>query len=296
LPGSAQCEAIRAGEPLPAGLVEPEPQYIPAGSGVQSVSLDLASIGAVLQPGTTYHYRVIASSGGAPTVQGPDQTFTTPPAGPFIVSESASHIAEHDATLEAQINPNGLESAYEFQIDTNGSYNYTKPVCPLGECEAISVGEPLPAGLVEPQPQYIPAGSGDQTVSLDLASIGAVLQPGTIYHYHVIAANNGGPTVDGPDQTFTTEPISARPLGVATPSGTNGGNQPGTSSMPAGSGGSSSTAGGTPLVALLQKAVEPKPLTKAQKLSKVLKQCEKEPKRKRASCEKEYGKGEKARK
>jgi hypothetical protein len=74
--------------------------------------------------------------------------FLTTPAlaavgAPTIEGESVSNVTEHDATLEAQIDPEGLETAYEFQIDTNGSYDYTKSACPLGECEAISVGEPL---------------------------------------------------------------------------------------------------------------------------------------------------------
>jgi hypothetical protein len=133
---------------------------------------------------------------------------------PVIESEAVTNLTEHDATLQAQINSNGLETAYEFQIDTNGSYNYTKPDCPLGECDSITVGEPLPAGLVEPKPEYIPAGSGDQTVSLDLATIGATLQPSTTYHYKVIAKSGGFPAgypmVQGPDQTFTTPPTAPR--------------------------------------------------------------------------------------
>ena len=130
---------------------------------------------------------------------------------PSIDGVSASNITEHNATLEAQINPNGLETAYQFQIDTNGNYNYTKSVCPLGECEAISVGEPLPAGLVEPEAEHIPAGSGDQPASLDLANIGATLQPGTMYHYRVLASNGSGPMVQGLDQTFTTSSSAATP-------------------------------------------------------------------------------------
>jgi hypothetical protein len=129
---------------------------------------------------------------------------------PVIESESAASVTATDATLEAKIDTNGLYTAYEFQIDTNAGYDYTKANCPLpvpgyAECESISVGEPLPAGLVEPSPEHIPAGSGAQSVSLDLASIGATLRPATTYHYRVIASS-GGEVVNGPDQTFTTLP------------------------------------------------------------------------------------------
>jgi hypothetical protein len=130
---------------------------------------------------------------------------------PVIESEYVSNITPTDATLNATISPNGLHTVYEFQIDTDASYNYTQMVCPLpvpgyAQCMAIGVGEPLPAGLVEPSPEEMPAGlQGGQTVSLDLASIGATLQPGVTYHFRVIAANTSdGQVVYGPDQTFTT--------------------------------------------------------------------------------------------
>ncbi len=135
---------------------------------------------------------------------------------PVIESESAAHIASTDATLAAQINTDNLFTAYEFEIDTNASYNYTKADCPLpvpgyAQCDSIAVGEPLPAGLVEPWPEFIAPGSGTESVSLDLASIGATLQPATTYHYRVIASN-GGPIAEGPDQTFTTLPPGAPPV------------------------------------------------------------------------------------
>jgi hypothetical protein len=60
--------------------------YVPGGSTAQSVSLDLTSIGMTLQPGTTYHYRVLVATRiqtedttqwETPPTYGADQTFTT---------------------------------------------------------------------------------------------------------------------------------------------------------------------------------------------------------------------------
>jgi hypothetical protein len=135
---------------------------------------------------------------------------------PAIESESATNVTMTDATLDAAIDPNGLYTAYEFQIDTSASYDYTKFACPLplpgyAQCMAIIDGPPLPAGLVEPEPAYISAASGSQLVSLDLAGIGATLQPDTTYHYRVIASN-GGQMAQGPDQTFTTLSASLPPV------------------------------------------------------------------------------------
>ena len=129
---------------------------------------------------------------------------------PSIESESATNITSTNATLEAQINPQGRDTGYEFQIDTNGSYHYTQPACPpivpgSVQCMAIIVGESLLPGLVEPPPGEIPAATGDRLVSVDLAGIGTTLQPSTTYHFRVIASN-GGQIVEGPDRTFTTTP------------------------------------------------------------------------------------------
>lgn len=276
------CFAI-SGFPLPSAT-------IPAGFGDQTVRVDINSAGKTLRPGTWYEYAVTASdadgevtgynAGEGPGIGrnfaggGGEQNFKTLSAGdgqPSIEGESASKVTEHDATLEAQINTYGLYTAYEFQIDTNGSYNYTKPNCPLGVCDSISVGEPLPAGLVEPKPEYIPAESGDRSVSLNLATIGTTLQPGTTYHYKVIASNYSGPTVEGPDQTFTTPEDMVQPPSTNTttssPSGADQPAGPSNGGQPAGSGGSSSSSPSSPtpgvgvLGAETGKASEPKPIT-----------------------------------
>lgn len=64
---------------LPGNSAEP--------SATQSAGLDLSSAGVALQPGTTYHYRVLVArrvqtedtiQWEPPTVYGADQTFTTP--------------------------------------------------------------------------------------------------------------------------------------------------------------------------------------------------------------------------
>ncbi len=129
-----------------------------------------------------------------------------------IDSVWVSNVTETDATLNAKIDPNGLYTAYEFQIDTNARYDYTQHGCPLSipgraSCQLIVVGKPLPPGLVEPKPESIPAGVfGDQTVGVEMASIGATLRPETTYHYRVMASNGeeGGGGGVSLDQTFTT--------------------------------------------------------------------------------------------
>ena len=50
---------------------------------------------------------------------------------PAIESESVSHVSEHDATLKAQIETGGIYTGYQFEIDTNSSYNFTRFACPF---------------------------------------------------------------------------------------------------------------------------------------------------------------------
>lgn len=193
------CELIM-NVPLPSGKL--------LGSFVsQSVSLDLNGAGVTLTPGGEYGYSVTATN-AAGSVEGSWHQFEPPlQAPPSIESESAAHITPTDATLEAQINPNGAATAYFFEIDTIRSDNFTHPNCPFGPCESITVGPPLPAGLIEPPLEEIPALTGSQSVKVDMASIGATLQPGTTYFYRVIAHDAFSyqyPPAYGPEQSFTT--------------------------------------------------------------------------------------------
>jgi hypothetical protein len=224
---------------------------------------------------------------------------------PSIAGVSVSGITEHDATLEAQIDPNGLETIYEFHI--------ASPACQsewpiVGPCFAIS-GFALPSAT-------IPAGSGDQTIRVDINSADKTLQPGTWYEYAVTASNAAGKVTgynadEGPgigrnfaggggEQNFKTlltshGPISegvSVPLNTAepsatlvvgeSPSGTGGNGLLGTSSTQPGSGVSPST----PLVARFVKAGESKVSIEAQKLAKALRLCEQKPRGRRA-CEKQ---------
>jgi hypothetical protein len=280
-PDNGECESITVGEQLPAGLVEPEPQYIPAGSGSGTlVSLDLSSIGATLQPDTTYHFRVLAADGGSPTVRGPDETFTTPPVPPTIENERTSGVTEHDATLEAQIQTNGYYTGYKFQLYNESypdSYNFVQDCAfeppEWGLCREEYAWVP-PLGVYESGSQYIPAGSGAQSVSLDLASIGVTLEPGSTYHYRLLAADSGQ-IVRGAVQEFPTPSPSTAPP----PSSSSGGVQPVNSPSVPG--------------ALTQESISTAPITptkpkargKVSKLNQALRACERETKKRRARCE-----------
>lgn len=214
-PGRANCLWISIGKPGEG--------QIAAGYGGQTVSLELTG----LSPGSIYYYWVVAtnSAGSTETPHGerPETgqpgrreigSFVMPPAPvspvPEVDSESISDMTAGDATLQAQINPEGQAAYYQFQIVSESSEFASEIECPLTSEPLICLRTPtrgaLPIG-------YLSAGSDDQSVSLDLAQAGITLKPGTTYHYRIIVAPAvqtedtiewKGPSEYGPDKTFTT--------------------------------------------------------------------------------------------
>ena len=131
---------------------------------------------------------------GTPEGIGGFSPSATPPPNtrPAIDEESASHITQQDATLEAQIDPEGLQTKYEIWI--------ADPCTAPMECIRDVV---VATGT-------LPANSTEESVSVDLAASGAKLniEPGTRYGYQVLASNAAGET-EGELQTFTTLPAEA---------------------------------------------------------------------------------------
>ncbi len=151
------------------------------GSGFEDHAVSVAVAGLTVR--TTYHFRVVATNeceaGRQCTLAGPDQTYTTLPPT-FVDSESVSDVSATSATLEAEINPLGTPTTYEFRYGPSAACG--------GECVV-----PVPAGSVG-------AGMSDVTVTEHVQSLTA----GSTYHYRVIASNALG-TVEGEPRSFTTQ-------------------------------------------------------------------------------------------
>jgi hypothetical protein len=163
------------------GSVAPQPDAKAVPGGQQTVTQTLTG----LQPGTTYHFALVATNfGGAETV-GPDETFTTRPLAPPVIGTGiAEAIGQTGATLTGAVGPEGLATSYSFEYGTSAAYGSSWPTL------AVSVG----------------SGSATEAVAVEVTG----LQPGVTYHYRLVANNEDGASY-GADQTFTTQgyPVSS---------------------------------------------------------------------------------------
>jgi hypothetical protein len=150
---------------------------------------------ANLTPSTTYHYRFVVENGSGKTY-GADHTFTTAGLTPPAVSTgAASGVTTTSVTLSGVVDPESLQTSYEFQLGETAEYGGAQIFGNAG------------------------GGAGEESVATTLS----YLVPGATYHYRVVATNVDGTTY-GADRTFTTpavpSPISqltASPLIAFTP-------------------------------------------------------------------------------
>lgn len=237
---------------------------------------------------------------------GEDSPYETCPASktpPAIDSESVSNVSSTDATLEAQVNPHEASSGvyYQFQLVADASEYASEILCPAklppssDGCQGTESASALPIGFI---PGETLQPGVDRAASLDLASAGVTLEPGTTYHYRVLLARRvesedtiewEPPAIFGPDRTFTTQASTVGPIGVTGPSPTSGEDQQGTASTPGGLGGISSFSSANVNAPDPQAGRTTKlgPMATAQMLGKALKACAKKPRSERAACRKQ---------
>jgi hypothetical protein len=109
---------------------------------------------------------------------------------PGVSTSNASSITFSSAILFGSVNPNGQVTNYVFQYGTTSGYGGQTPLAP----------------------------AGNGTISIRLSQAVAGLQPGTTYHYRIVAVNSSG-TANGKDHTFKTAsvPLSVQIAGVPNP-------------------------------------------------------------------------------
>jgi hypothetical protein len=146
----------------------PDAAGIGTGTSPLPVDADLSGLDA----GAIYHFRLVAVyPGGA--AKGDDTTVQT--LGPEIHAEWAQSVVRTEATLKAEINPSELPTTFHIEYGHDTSYGHSSPELSVGSDGANHL-----AGLFLDE-----------------------LEPGTAYHWRVVASNSAA-TSTGPDREFTT--------------------------------------------------------------------------------------------
>jgi hypothetical protein len=97
---------------------------------------------------------------------------------PTVTTGNANNITQTSAKLHGTVKPNNEATTWHFELGTTTAYGTNTPE----------------QGPIQP-------GAGSTNVEFDVGA----LQPGTVYHYRLVASNPAG-TIPGKDKTFTTRP------------------------------------------------------------------------------------------
>jgi hypothetical protein len=109
---------------------------------------------------------------------------------PTVATSGASNATYSSVIAYGYVNPHGLATGYVFQYGTTSGYGGQTPLAP----------------------------AGNGTISIKLSQTITGLQPGTTYHYRIVAVSPAG-TTNGGDRTFKTAsvPLSVQITGVPNP-------------------------------------------------------------------------------
>ena len=109
---------------------------------------------------------------------------------PTVTTGAAKAVKGASATLQGTVNPNGVATTYHIDYGLTSGYDQSTP--------------------------ETSAGSGTTPVAVSAGITG--LEPGTLYHYRVVATTVTG-SADGPDRTFRTKkPVISGVTFTGTPS------------------------------------------------------------------------------
>jgi hypothetical protein len=159
------------------------------GAGAGTANSGVSATLSGLTPGTTYHYRLEATSAGG-TADGADGIFTTASSvPPAATTSAATAVGTSTATLNGSVTPNGQATSSYFQYGPTTGY-----------------------GL---QTGQVSSAAGTAAVAVSATVSG--LRPGQTYHFRLVATSSAG-TTDGADLTFTAAAApAAAPAAVTRP-------------------------------------------------------------------------------
>jgi DNA-binding beta-propeller fold protein YncE len=140
---------------------------------------DVEAIGDAIIEAGNFEWKDTSGDGvQEPLLDLSDEELFDLPNPPFATTDAASSIGIDEATLNATVNPHGLETTYQFEYGLTTSY-----------------GTKVPLSAKE-------VGSGEEGV--EVAETISGLKAGATYHYRVVASNADGVS-NGEDRTFTAK-------------------------------------------------------------------------------------------
>jgi hypothetical protein len=131
----------------------------------------------------TYYVRLAGVS--ADTTTSLERSFTTAKGAPELVTLAASDVSATRATLPGSVNANGLLTSYHFEYGTTPAYGSRAPVS-------------------------LENSVGQQRTPVDVSVVAEGLEPGTTYHYRLVATNSAG-TAYGADLVLLTDAADSAP-------------------------------------------------------------------------------------
>jgi hypothetical protein len=132
-----------------------------------------------LKPETTYHFRLVAENATYGITKGQDRTVTTLPSIKDIATEAATEVEPTQATLNGSLDPDGFDTSFYFEYGKTKFYGHTIAAPPGDDVGTNEPGQ------------------------LELSKTLEGLEPGTTYHFRIVAENETGSTAGG-DETFKT--------------------------------------------------------------------------------------------
>lgn len=144
-----------------------------AGNGTANIDVTTSITG--LAPGTRYHYRLVAENEDG-AASGSDGVFTTTGGEPTVTTGRATEIGPRKAVLTGTVNPRGQTTTIYFEYGRTAAYGK--------------------------RTTSVDAGSGTEAKSVKALVAG--LEPGTEYHFRLVARNASGTSV-GRDERFRTD-------------------------------------------------------------------------------------------
>ncbi len=134
-----------------------------------------------LNPYSTYHFRVVATSTSG-TTTGQDQMFTTPPASPSVQGAAVTAVHSDRAIFHGQVNPNGADTSVHFEYVDDATFQQS------GWTNAKVTSSEIGIGMSK---EF--AGASQFVDGLS---------PGTLYHFRAVGTNQQGSGSDA--ATFRT--------------------------------------------------------------------------------------------